>query len=936
MAILGRGQLNLSSDEREQLFLLSWTDMAGDHLRTELVEDGLITERGAQLFLTGLFDRLRGICRDVFEAEKTVRMVEAEPILSLDPKIATRQQREAASERLLRELTLSGGACVFAKYPPLRGLLDRLTERFIETGKEFFARLQHDRAEICRHFFGTEPFGLITRIICNQSDLHFHGRCTFVVEAEKGRFIYRPRDCRIDMLARKLVAASFSDYLKVPDCISCEGYGWCEYIVPNEIHSEAEAALFYRRFGGACALMHALGGSDLHSENWICDGGIPVLVDLETLLSPIPRLFIDKTAYPELIAENDGFICDVNHSLAPSCLLPAMIGDRQVSVLLDDSARTNCEPVLNGKKLTVRGFESDFLSGFAEGYDRCMTLRDDLLRAVGAFAGLSFRKLIRGTDGYAKLLTEINSVEALRGENGRQEAARKLDAFFRQHGAEHMLPIADWEKQCLLEGDIPYFSSIGDGHALLGYGNVVVEDFFRLSAVENAREHIERLSCADKLFELALLSQGIRRAVILAGHQAADIPPVGPTVCQLSELRPLSREAALAEAEALFRLIDEMMLTGPSGKSSWMAFSEHNMSIAPARPTFARGTAGLGAFFAAMYAAGCGSSGRAADLSDICLAQLKSSLDQLEKARQIPENALALGISNGIAGAFRALGIMESCLKNGSAGALSLRLLQLLDKVEIEQSRQLDVYSGVAGLLIELCRIYRKSGTKLALPHIRRCAERLLRGRILTYRGRLLWDTCHKKRPISGSGHGMAGIADALSWASVILGDSRCREAACAALDFEHGIYSKKLGNWPDLRNSPVSVRAMQGLCSGAPGVGLALLRCRENGLGSPELDEDIERAKLSCMTIKPVYRDHLCCGNSSTVDFLLSVSGCQEQAGRLLAFMKSRKDNEGSYRFMPPVYRQVPCLDLFFGAAGIGYEMLRYVGVPKLEQIMF
>lgn len=174
------------------------------------------------------------------------------------------------------------------------------------------------------------------------------------------------------------------------------------------------------------------------------------------------------------------------------------------------------------------------------------------------------------------MLTEINSVEALRGENGRQQAARKLDAFFRRHGAEHMLPIADWEKQCLFEGDIPYFRSTGNGHALMGYGNVVVENFFRLSAVENAREHIERLSSADKLFELALLSQGIRRAVIITDHKAADIPSatVGPAACQLSELKPLSREAALVEAEGLFRMIDEMMLTGPSGKSSWMAFSE--------------------------------------------------------------------------------------------------------------------------------------------------------------------------------------------------------------------------------------------------------------------------------------------------------------------------------------------------------------------------
>lgn len=38
---------------------------------------------------------------------------------------------------------------------------------------------------------------------------------------------------------------------------------------------------------------------------------------------------------------------------------------------------------------------------------------------------------------------------------------RRLGDFFREHGAEHMLPIAGWEAECLLEGDIPYFCCKG-------------------------------------------------------------------------------------------------------------------------------------------------------------------------------------------------------------------------------------------------------------------------------------------------------------------------------------------------------------------------------------------------------------------------------------------------------------------------------------------
>lgn len=124
---------------------------------------------------------------------------------------------------------------------------------------------------------------------------------------------------------------------------------------------------------------------------------------------------------------------------------------------------------------------------------------------------------MRNTDSYAKLLKKLYSAAALRSGERRAAAVERLGDFFRLHGAEHMLPIARWEGECLLEGDIPYFSSMGGGHALLGCGNVVVEDFFRLSAVENARERIGRLSEAEKRFEMGLLSQSMSRAMIPGG-----------------------------------------------------------------------------------------------------------------------------------------------------------------------------------------------------------------------------------------------------------------------------------------------------------------------------------------------------------------------------------------------------------------------------------
>lgn len=929
MARLGREQLKLPADSVDALYLLEWTRLAEVQLRAELDDTALLTRQAALKLIYGLFTRLYGLCTNVFGELKNAYIVEAEPVLSIDPKLATLELRAAASERLLLELEQSGGECVFGRYPLLRGLLDRETARFAEAERELLGRLRRDREAICGRFFGGEDFGPVTALISDAGDQHFHGRSTCVIRTQRGAFMYKPRDCSVDARFRGLVQRHFSDVLRAPDCIACEGYGWCEYIKADEEQgSEAGVKRYYRRFGAVCALMQALGSSDLHSENWICSGGFPVLVDLETLLSPIPRVFNDKSVFPELV-EDEGFLSDTNRSLVPSGLLPARAGERELSVLLDGSGSTDCQPVLDGRKRSVLGCEEDFLAGFSEGYDRCMALRDELLEALEGFRQLPVRKLMRNTDSYAKLLTRLSSGPALRSEENRLGITGRLCSFFSQHGAEHMLPIARWEEACLLEGDIPYFSAKGAGHALLGYDNVVVEDFFSKSAVENAQERIGRLSEEEKRFELGILRQSIERAVIPVQAERGEERGV-------QDFEPLSPGKALAAAEELFRLIDGMLLTGPSGSPSWLMLSERSSSLVSMRPDLSRGTTGLGVFFSAMYAAGGETACRASELAGICLDQLGDAVERLEAALRIPEEALTLGLTSGFAGAMTALELMERGLGSGRAAQLRLRLLALLDRAEVEKAGYMDVFSGAAGLVWALCRACEEDGAEQSFRQLARASERLLACRTLEHENRLLWDTLDKGWPISGAGHGMAGIAAALARAGKLLGDGRCMEAAKAALEFEHGIYSEKLGTWPDLRSSPVPMRAMHGLCSGAPGIGLALLACRESGLGSAELDTDLERAKRCCLDRRPLYRDHLCCGNSASVDFLLTLPDGREHAGRLLAFMLERAEAKGGFNYLPEGARSAPAPELFYGAAGVGYELLRYALPGRFPGLLF
>ena len=203
----------------------------------------------------------------------------------------------------------------------------------------------------------------------------------------------------------------------------------------------------------------------------------------------------------------------------------------------------------------------------------------------------------------------------------------------------------------------------------------------------------------------------------------------------------------------------------------------------------------------------------------------------------------------------------------------------------------------------------------------------------------LLWDTLDLGRAVSGLGHGVAGIALALHRAAELdrtLDTPGLREAVRAAHAFEHGAYSEKLGTWLDYRSSAMPDTAMHGICSGAPGIGLALLNMGGKG---EHTREDLQRAIQTCLTRPRLYRDHLCCGNAATVDFLLEVArasadpaearACRERAAELLG-----ASHAAGWRLLPPMYRDTPDTSLFYGLAGVGYELLRLID-PELGAVI-
>lgn len=566
-------------------------------------------------------------------------------------------------------------------------------------------------------------------------------------------------------------------------------------------------------------------------------------------------------------------------------------------------------PVWSGVVQTVQGHMDDFLSGFEEGYRRCMALRSELESVLQDFSAIRVRRLLRHTRYYAALQRRLLAPRALASSDAQKAVTEGLRSYFEQAHAPHLFPIAAAEEAALLRGDIPYFYTMGDSCDLLSSGQVVVKRYFACSGVENARRRLARMSEGEMRFEKELLVSAIRLAVVpLPNGEHRTFP------AKQNSAMP-TQEQFYAEAEKVMKRICSFTLKAPSGAIGWLTNVEGRTSTM--QPELMQGIAGLGIFLSACAASGMADAKRYADA---CLSHLGSYIFGLEQGNPLQFKQMPLGLS-GTAGILRSLRLMQTHMPQ--AQALYARFFALVPRMEIEQAGP-DVISGVSGLLSELCV------SPLGADHdlIRRCTDRLLRTKTLVQPGGvLLWDTLGKKRVISGAGHGMAGIGAALMHAYDVIGDDRWLAAANDAFAWESRIYDEKLGTWPDLR-SPGSSAAMHGYCSGAPGIGLTLLSVINQRDRIPDWDKNMTRAIDACLHQPIRFRDHLCCGNSAAADFLLEAGrrmGREEltqDAHRILSGMAQRA--QGNYSYLPSSYQAAFTPTLFYGAAGVGYTLLR------------
>jgi type 2 lantibiotic biosynthesis protein LanM len=873
-------------------------------------------------------------------------------------------------DRFAAEMTTGGFRRLFEDKPVLLRLIASLVRQWIDTSREFIARLDADLPSIRRDLLQTSTNARVAEIEGDVSDPHNGGRAVLLLRFTDGaRVAYKPKDLRLDVAWHNLIArlnrAGAPLELKAVWTLARNGYGWTEFIAHTGCADQADCERFFRRAGVWLALLHCFAATDMHQENMIAAGDHPVPIDLETILQPNAEEH--KVLEPEGEAFNAAMEI-IGNSVMTVGLLPAygrsvdnnvfamggMTADwgartivawnnvnsdamRPVKVKEGGTTNTNL-PHIGGRYAKFADHIDSFVSGFADYAEFLLRqIRGATANALlDGFTGLPVRRVVRPTRFYYMLLQRLKNHRSM--DDGAIWSAQ----------ADFVTRLADWDKEsdplwplhraersALLALNVPHFVTSSDG--------TEISDATGISArtdatcgLERARARMQNLDEKEIAWQIDVIRANTNRAARTAPNAeltailAADAP-LAPT-----------RTNFLAEADTIAAELSRLAIRRGTGAAwiglDWLGDSEA-FQLVCLGPDLYNGAAGIAVFLAAHAAVT--RSKPSGELARAGVAQLRKNLE----SRNAPRMARGLGIgaATGLGSIVYGLAVMARCLGDGELLTDAHKAAQLLTDELIAADKQLDIMGGSAGAILALLRLYRDTQSDEVLGRAAKCGEHLLAQNRLGPEGRRSWvGQGFGAQALNGMSHGAAGFAYALAALAAATGREEFAEAASECLTFEDSSYDATRQNWPDLR-SPAHPAWPCQWCHGAPGIGLARLatvkHAGKNASLDADLKTDIGNALDGAERGWPAGVDTLCCGTLGSIEFFCEAASTLDRhelralAARKLAAVLNRAAAAGDYRWNNGK-RQFN-LGLFRGLAGVGYTLLRQARTSESDTLL-
>lgn len=719
------------------------------------------------------------------------------------------------------------------RYPPLRERLQCALDRQRKAIEALAERLLADRDQLAPLLGNTA--GRLTALSLGQGDLHDGGQTVARLTLEGGTVMYKPRSLRVDAVLDGFLAHLFgdgADRVRVPAVIDRGAYGWTAFAPHRYCENDDELRTFYRGLGHWLAVLRLLGGTDIHLENLIAVGPVPVVIDVESLFEIVPAM--TPSEYGQAY---DAAVMLIRNSVLRTGIVPfrtQALGFEGIDLsaagaLPDQQPQVKAPTIVDAGTLQARvkivdvdmiaaqnhpsprpdvsQFWDEISEGFLEITARLRELdaTGELMPLIAAFEGCRVREIRRTTRAYVEIGRMLWHPASLHKEAEAIEQARDLFV----HNAE-AIPNAPSALQDIL-------SEIDD----LRYGDVPI------FVAPLTRERIDKVIADWRAMRIDLEELTIRSALVATDLNQRMRDREEERRGQLYAARNphhdrLDMRRRKLAADAIERLL-RLAVRGDDGSATWITpeISHHGWLVQPVQADVYFGLGGVAVTLAGYLHEV--ESGRADAVAGVEEA-LEGALRML-RALESLDTPETVGGFSGYASQVWTWLTLHDLLRRPDLLANAIARAEALERRGFEDDERFDIIDGAAGAIVPLLGLAEATGDARWHMLATRAAHRLEAAAIVDELG-ARWPTTGSEEPSHGFAHGATGIAWAL--ARLVLsgvGDAeeraRWHALSEAAFAFQESFYDEALGNWFDAREQDGSF-TFPTWCHGSVGIGLS------------------------------------------------------------------------------------------------------------------
>lgn len=829
----------------------------------------------------------------------------------------------------------------------------------------FLKRLVIDYEALGDKFFGG-LLGKVSAIKLNLSDPHRDGRRVFKVQFDSHQqIIYKPKSLAVDQAYQQLLTFINQNNpplpFKIIQVMDCGDYGWVECVAEESCQDEAQLDRFYQRQGINIALLYGLNANDFHYENLIAHGEHPVLIDLETLCQPVitdPLVSRDHAHLihstvlalgllpyegdSDLMHEVGGLGGASGQSLMVRKITGINTDEMQFELGQTGSEKAENLPTLEGKTTDAWLMTDKLEQGFTWMYAWLIQYRESLLEKAGpldGFLGIELRTVIRNTVKYTALASASWHPDIVQNALFKDRLLAKL--WYQGHKNTLYARTFRFEVEDLERGDVPLLSTHYESLDITANGNEWISKVFSKSGQQSVSDRLNAMDDVDMQRQAWLIrgTLDVRRPVEALAKKRWDTGL--PELSTKTVARPEYLEYALSIGERLSNL-----MVSSIDQNNWfdITYIDEGDGVNRLRPMGLElygGLCGMALFFE--HLAREAGSMEMADVSHRAMQTIQLHVDY---PQELIESGT--GAFNGWPSIVYLYTHLARVRKDNTLLADAEKLVEVLSGALSEPS-DFDLISGVSGTLLVLSQLSQQVDNPRIKQIVGQLAEWLASSAVEQPTGLGWVNSITQEQPLTGLGHGAAGVILALTEAAICLEQPRYLDIVKQALAYEDTWFCDQRKNWMDLRVDRMHNDQHEDFyawCHGAPGIGLARVACARRlelaSMGDPNLintlRSSIRLAAESTLTAGFGDSHCLCHGDFGNLEMIMSAADYLDDSqlrekGERRAMQLLKSIDEYGYRCGSAKDREL--LGLMLGLAGIGYGLLRLYNPQTVPNVL-